>query len=59
MTKVQVNKNIFNFELISKPNIDIPGITVYMWKQHDSETIFTFNDVMNIQYSIGKVFGYI
>ena len=28
-----------------------------MWKYHDFETIFTCNDVMNIQYAIGKKFG--
>ena len=28
-----------------------------MLKQHDFETIFTSNDVMNIQYAIGKEFG--
>ena len=28
-----------------------------MWKQHDFETIFTYNDVMKIQDNIGKGFG--
>ena len=28
-----------------------------MWKQHGFETIFTSNDVMNIQDYIGKEFG--
>ena len=37
MTKIQLNKNIFYFELGSKPNVDIFGIEVYMWKQHDFE----------------------
>ena len=34
MTKVQVKKNIFYFKLSTKPNVDIIGITLYMWKQH-------------------------
>ena len=33
MTKVQVKKN-FYFKLSTKPNVDIIGITLYMWKQH-------------------------
>ena len=57
MTKVQAKKNIFYFELSSKQNVDIEGITVSMQKKHQFETIFTSNDVMNIQYGIGKVFG--
>ena len=32
-------------------------ITVSMWKNHESETIFTYNDVTNIQYVIGNIFG--
>ena len=28
-----------------------------MWEFHEFETIFTSNDVMNIQYAIGKLFG--
>ena len=28
-----------------------------MWVNHEFETIFTSNDVMNIQYEIGKGFG--
>ena len=35
MTKLQVNKNIFYFELSSTQNVDILGITLSMWKQHD------------------------
>ena len=27
-----------------------------MWKHHDFETIFTSNDVMKVQYVIGKIF---
>ena len=48
----------FYFELITKPNVEIIGITVYMWKRYDFEIIYTSNDVMNIQDAIGKVFGY-
>ena len=59
MTNVKVNKNIFYFELSSKPNVDILGISFYMWKQHDFETMFTSNDVMKIQNYIGKEFEYI
>ena len=29
---VEGNKNIFQFELSSKPNVDVLGITVCMWK---------------------------
>ena len=57
MTEVQVNKIIFYFQLNSKPNDGILGITVSMWKRHGFETIFTSNDVMNIKYTIGNVFG--
>ena len=57
MTKVQLNKNIFYFELSSKPNVDIIGITLSMWKLHNYGTIFTSSDVMNIQYAIGNIFG--
>ena len=32
MTKAQANKNIFYFELVSKPNVDIDGVAVSMWK---------------------------
>ena len=56
-TKLQVNKNIFNFELSIKPNVDIYGIVVSMWEKHEFETIFTSNDVMNIQDGIDKGFG--
>ena len=55
MKQVQV-KIYFYFELSSKPNGDILGIAVTMWKK-DFETIFTYNDVMNIQDSIEKGFG--
>ena len=33
MTKLQMNKNMFYFELSSKPDVDILGITSYMWKK--------------------------
>ena len=29
-----------------------------MWKQHEIETTFTYNEVTNIQYSIEKGVGY-
>ena len=32
MKKLQVNKNIFYFELSSKPNFGIVDIAVYMWE---------------------------
>ena len=58
MTKVQVKNNIFYYEVSSKSNYYIIVITLYMWGKHNFETIFTFNDVINIQYAIGKGFGY-
>ena len=30
----------------------------YLYSKHEFETIFTSNDVINIQYGIGKGFGY-
>ena len=57
MTKVKVKNNVFYYELSSKPNVDIIVITVYLWKQHNLETIFTSNNVMNIQYAIVKGYG--
>ena len=59
MTKVQLNNSFFYYELTSTTNSYIIGITVSIWKQHNFETIFTFNDVLNIQYDIGNGFGYI
>ena len=56
MTKVQVKKSIFHFELNSKPNVYIDGIVVSMREKHYFEAILTSNDVMNIQYEIGKGF---
>ena len=53
MKTLQVNKHIFYFELSSKPNVYILGITVSMQEKHDFETIFTSNDVMKIQDAIG------
>ena len=41
-----------------KPNVDIIGITGYMWKWHGFTTIFTYNNVINIKYAIGKGFRY-
>ena len=55
--KVNVNQNMFYFELSSKPNVDIYGITVSIYKKREFETIFTSNYVMNIQYEIGEGFG--
>ena len=51
-----MNKNIFYFELSSKTIFYILDIAVSMWKHHDFETIFTSNDVMKVQYVIGKIF---
>ena len=51
-------QNIFYFELSSKNNVGILGITVSMWEKHDLETIFTSNDVMNIQDGIRNGFSY-
>ena len=50
--------NSFYFELSIKQNVDIYGITVYMQK-NEFEIIFIYNYDKNIQYVIGKVFGYI
>ena len=50
MTKVKVKNNVFYYELSSKPNVDIIVITVYLWKQHNLETIFTSNNVMNMKF---------
>ena len=58
MKKVQVNNNIYHYEVIIKPNVYIVGITVYIWKQHSFETIFSYDDVINIQYSVGNGFSY-
>ena len=44
MEKVQLNKNIFSFELRSKPYLDILGITVSMREKHDFETIPISNE---------------
>ena len=45
------------FELTSKTISDIIGITLFIWKQHNFEIIFTSNYVLNIQYEFGKSFG--
>ena len=50
MTKVQVNNNIFYYELSSKHNVYILGIKLYMLKWNNFETIFTYNDVLNIPF---------
>ena len=56
-TNVQVKKWMFYCKLSIKNNIDIIGIIVSIWKRHKFETIFTYNDVLNIQDTIGKRFG--
>ena len=53
MTKVQVRNNIYYYEVSIKPNVDIIVIVVSMWRQHKS----TSDDVLKIQYDIGKGFG--
>ena len=58
ITKSQVSINIFYFELSFKPNVDIMGIKVYNCKSREIETIFTYIDVMSIQYFIGNGFGF-
>ena len=57
MTKVHVKNYAHYFELSSKPNVNILDIIVSMWK-HVFEIIVNSNGGMNIQYGIGKVFGY-
>ena len=57
MKKVQVNNKIFFCKVINKPNIDILGITISMWKQQIFETIYTNYYVLNIQDTTGKGFG--
>ena len=42
---------------MNKTNVDIIVITVSMCKRYDFETIYTSNDVMNIHYAVGKIFG--
>ena len=56
MTMIQV-KNIHYYELSGKPNVEIIGITVSMWKQNIFDTILTSNDLLNVQGAIRKVFG--
>ena len=51
-----MNRNISYFELGNKPNVDVVGIAVSMWEKYEFETIFSSNDVMNIQYGIFKGF---
>ena len=52
-----MNRNIFYFELSSKPNYDIDGIIVYMWKNIILKQLSS-NEVMNIQDVTGMGFGY-
>ena len=51
-----MKKSVVYLELSSKHNVDILGIKTSTWKQHDFETTLTYNDVMDIQDEIGKVF---
>ena len=57
MTKLQVNNKILYYQLSIKPNVYTIGITLSMWIQHNFETIFTYNYVLNIQDAIRKIFG--
>ena len=57
MTKVQVKNNIYYYEVSIKTNVEIIDITVSMWENYIFEAIFTSDDVLNIQYAIGKGFG--
>ena len=58
MKNLQVKNNIYYYEVSSKPNVDIIGITVFTRKQNIFETVFTSYYVLYIQYSIGNWFGY-
>ena len=58
MTNIHANKSIYYYEVSSQPNVELIGIILYMWKNHNFETIFDYDDVLNIQYFIGKGFGY-
>ena len=49
--------DIYYYEVISKPNVEIIVITVSMWKRQNFETIFTSDDVLNIQDVIRNGFG--
>ena len=57
ITKLQVNNNIYYYEVGSKPNVDSIGITLSMRKKYNLKTIFTSYDVLNIQDAIAKGFG--
>ena len=57
MKKLKVNNNIYYYELSSIPNVGIIGITLYMWKRHNLEIVFTSVYVLNIQDYIAKLFG--
>ena len=47
----------FYFELSSKTNVDIICIAVSMQKRHDFETVFTSDDVMNINITLENDLG--
>ena len=54
-----MNNEIYYHEVSSKTKVDIIGIALSMWKQHNLKKIFTYDDVLNIKDNIGKIFGYI
>ena len=56
MTKVNVNNNMYCYEVGSNYNVQIIGVTVSMWRKI-LEIVFTSDGVLNIQDSIGKGFG--
>ena len=47
---------MYLYEVSSQHNIDVLGIILSMWKIYNFETIFSYYDVLNIQYVIGKEF---
>ena len=57
ITTLQVNNNIYYYEVSSKPNVDSIGITLSMREKLNLKTIFTSYDVLNIQDAIAKGFG--
>ena len=52
-----MNNNIYYYGIINLPNFDIIVITVSLLKQQIIETIFKYDDVLNIQDSIENGFG--
>ena len=45
-------------KLVVNLMLKIIGITVYMWTQNIIKSIFIYDNVLNIQYTIGKGLGY-